>query len=97
MAYTEVRRGVCGLIHDGTVAYKDLVEYLVSQGFYPSKYTPRLWFDKKSKPNFTLIVNDFGVKYCNQQSSEILINVLSKKHDISTDWTGGAYCSVTLE
>jgi hypothetical protein len=45
---------------------------------------------------FTLVVDDFGVKYVGKQQAEHLKNALEETYTVSTDWTGGLYCGIAL-
>jgi hypothetical protein len=42
-------------------------------------------------------VDDFGVKYVGREHAEHLIEFIKKNYNISIDWTGSAYCGLTLE
>ena len=45
---------------------------------------------------FSLIVDDFGVKYVGKQETEHLITCIPKYYPVSVDWTGGLCCGVSL-
>lgn len=46
---------------------------------------------------FTLVVDDFGIQYTNQDDLDHLIEALKAKYIISIDQTGAKYCGMTLE
>jgi len=46
---------------------------------------------------FTLVVDDFGVKYVGKKHADHLVNVLKQNHKISEDRTGSLYCGITLK
>jgi len=46
---------------------------------------------------FSLIVDDFGVKYVGKEHADHLIMVQKKNYDISTDEEGTKYCGLMLD
>ena len=46
---------------------------------------------------FTLVVDDFGVKYVGKNNADHLVAVLKGTYKISEDWTGSLYCGIDLE
>ena len=71
---------------------------LVPHGYYEVKHTPVLWKHISRPIQFTLVVDDFGVKYTRRKDTEHLLGVLEKEFTtVSTDWDGALYCSITLE
>ena len=62
------------------------------------KHTPGLWKHISRPIQFTLVVDDFGVKYTRQKDVEHLLGILEKESTaVSTDWDGALYCGITLE
>jgi hypothetical protein len=63
-----------------------------------SKHTHGL-FTHTTCPNAfsALIVDDFGVKYVGKENAQHLIDTLSAKYKITTDWTGTLYCGIMLK
>ena len=47
--------------------------------------------------SFTLVVDDFGVKYINKADVEHLMSVLKEDYEIDTDWEGTRYLGLTLD
>ena len=45
---------------------------------------------------FTLVVDDFGVKYVNKTDVEHLLESLQGTYKLTADWTGNLYCGITL-
>ena len=52
-----------GLPHVGIIAQKLLEERLNKAGYHQSDKTPRFWKHEWRPISFSLIVDDFGVKY----------------------------------
>ena len=47
---------------------------------------------------FTLVVDDFGVKYVGEENANNLIQAIeSKEYKLEVDWTGSRYCEITLD
>jgi hypothetical protein len=46
--------------------------------------------------SFTLVVDDFGVKYTNKDDVTHLLDVLQKEYKVDTDWEGTKYLGLTL-
>ena len=86
-----------GLRQARKIAHEDLKTHLVPYGYKPVRFTPGLWKHELSNLRFTLIVDDFGVKFTNLSQAHHLINVLKTKYELSIDWTGSLYCRVSLD
>ena len=46
---------------------------------------------------FSLIVDEFGVKYVGKRHADHLASVLRKYHDITIDWEGEKYTGIDLK
>jgi hypothetical protein len=95
--YAEVRKGMYGLPQAGKLANDALIQYLAPFGYAPCAVTPGLWADANSDLMFTLVVDDFGVKYTNKANVDRLLEVLQKEYKCSTDWTGSRYVGLALD
>ncbi len=80
--YIEMRRAVWGLPQAGILANKRLNRKLAPFGYTESIITPGLWTHKSRPISFTLVVDDFGVKYVTQDDVDHLITSI-KAHTIS--------------
>jgi hypothetical protein len=47
--------------------------------------------------SFTLVVDDFSVKYVSKQHAEHLRNALLRTYELTTDWTATVYSGMTLK
>jgi hypothetical protein len=61
--YIEIRKGMNGLKQAGLLANQLLQQRLTPFGYYPVRHTPGLWLHKTRPIAFSLIVDDFAVKY----------------------------------
>ena len=60
-------------------------------------HTPWLWKHISRPIEFTLVVDDFGVKYVGKEHVNHFITALKGDFTIAEDWTGGLYCGITLK
>jgi hypothetical protein len=65
--YIEIRKGMCGLKQAILLANQLLKKRLAPVGHYPARHTPGLWLHKTRPIAFSLIVDDFKVKYVGKQ------------------------------
>ena len=86
-----------GLPQAGLLAQQLLEKRLEKHGYTQSKQTPGLWKHKWRPICFSLVVDDFGVKYVGEAHANHLIQALKKDYDISEDWKGQKYCGLTLD
>ena len=47
--------------------------------------------------SFTLVVDDFGVKYTQQEDIAHMIGCIKEKYQLTKDWTGNLYCGIKLK
>ena len=64
----------------GVLANKLLKKRLAPAGYYEMPHTPGLWKHVSCPITFTLVVDDFGVKYVNKKNSEHLVASLKEKY-----------------
>ena len=67
-------------------------------GYHECINMPGLWYHESRPITFTLVVDDFGVKYVRKEHAEHLIGSINKLYrKLTKDWTGNLYCGITLE
>ena len=93
----EIICGMYGLPQAGILANELLQKRLDPHGYYKVQHTPGLWKHESLPIQFTLVVNNFGVKYVGKDNALHLINALKINYDIETDWKGHLYCGITLD
>jgi hypothetical protein len=81
----EIRKGMYGLNQAGRLANQLLQTRLAPFGYYPARHTPGLWLYKTRPISFTLVVDDFAVKYVGKQHVEHLRNALLRTYELTTD------------
>ena len=70
---------------------------LQKQGYIKSKATPSFWTHAWRPISFTLVVDDFGVKYVVKEHADHLVRVLKEQYEISKDWGGKKYIGITFD
>jgi hypothetical protein len=95
--YIKIQKGMYGLPQAGILANELLQRNLAKDGYRPTQYTHGLWTHDTRPISFSLVVDDFRVKYVGQEHAEHLMACIKKKYNISSDWKGGAYCGLTLD
>jgi hypothetical protein len=95
--YIEIRKGMYGLKQAVLLANQLLQTRLAPFVYYPARHTPGLWLHKTRPISFTLVVDDFAVKYVAKQHAEHLRNALLRTYELTTDWTATVYSSMTLK
>ena len=93
----EIRKGMYGLPQSGLLANKLLRKRLKPHGYFEVTNTPGLSKHETRPTTFTLVVDDFGIKYVGDEHARHLIDTLAKYYTVETDWTGGLYCGITLD
>jgi len=86
-----------GLPQAGLLANELLEKQLNKHGYHQSKLVPRLWKHEWRPIQFTLVVDDFGVKYVGEEYAQHLKSILEKHYKVTTDWSGCHYIGVTLD
>jgi hypothetical protein len=92
----EIRKGMYGLPQAGYIANERLARHLATAGYLPAKSTPGLYTHSTRPICFSLVVDDFGVRYVGKEHADHLVSTLSSLYSITTDWTGTLYCGLTL-
>ena len=92
----QIEKGMHGLPQSGILANKLLRKRLAPHGYYEMPHTPGLWKHIHRPIQFTLVVDEFGVKYVGKEHADHLVNALKTKYQISEDWKGALYCGISL-
>ncbi len=94
--YMEIQKGMYGLPQAGILANKLLKERLKKKGYFELPHTPGLWKHVSRPIAFTLVVDDFGVKYVGEQHAQHLIAAIKEEYTVEVDWAGELYCGIKL-
>ena len=95
--YCEIQKGMYGLPQAGIIAQQLLEERLQKDGYRQSKTTPGLWTHDTRPISFSLVVDDFGVKYVGEENAQHLLDTVQKYYECSCNWEGERYCGFTIK
>jgi hypothetical protein len=95
--YIEVNKGMYGLPQAGILAQELLEKRLNQHGYFQSHIVPGFWKHADRPISFTLVVDDFGIKYVGKQHAQHLISVLKEHYEIEEDWSGSKYIGLTID
>jgi hypothetical protein len=95
--YIEIRKGMYGLKQAGLLANQLLKTRLAPFGYYPARHTPGLWLHKTRPISFSLVVDNFAVKYVGQQHADHLRNAPLKTYELIMEWEATVYSGMTLK
>ena len=95
--FIQANRGMYGLPQSGLLANQLLEKRLNKHGYFQSKLVPGLWSHRTRPIQFTLVVDDFLVKYVGKRHALHLKSVLEKNYKITEDWTGSRYIWIQLD
>ena len=83
--HCEVRRGMYDLPQAGLIAQEQLIKRLKKAGYFQSESSPGFWKHEWRPISFTLVIDDFGVKYVGKENADHLISVLQGDYEINID------------
>jgi hypothetical protein len=91
--YCKIQKGMYGLPQAGII----LEKCLKAHGYHQSTITLGLWKHDTCPISFSLVVNDFGVKYVGKENAQHLLDTVQKYYKSSCDWEGEQYCRLTIK
>ena len=92
----EIFGNIYGLVNAALIANTDLVKLLNNSEFYETN-TPSVYKHKTRNIAFSLVVDDFGVKYTIRADAEFLIEVLEKEYELTIDWDGKLFLGMQID
>jgi len=95
--YIEIQKGMYRLPQAGILAQELLDQHMARHGYNQSKIVPGLWMHDTRQTTFTLVVDDFGVKYTSKADAQHLIDALQEDYQITIDWTSAKYIGIMLD
>jgi hypothetical protein len=93
----ECTKGMYGLPQAGLLSQITLTAHLVSHGYREDPQVPCLFRHLSNGVTFSLVVDDFGVKYTSRDGAQHLINTLQEKYPVTIDWDGKKYLGITFD
>jgi len=95
VVYLWMEHAVWVLPQAGILANKLLRKRLAPHGCYECISTPGLWRHEWRPITFTLVVDDFGVKYGKEHANHLVDN-LKTEYKLVEDWARNLYCGIKL-
>jgi hypothetical protein len=74
--YIRIDKGMYGLPQSGILANNLLITRLAPDGYRPCTHTHGLWPHDTKTITFTLVIDDFGIKYLGKENADHLLNAL---------------------
>ena len=94
--YADVKKCIPGLPQSGLLSQLRLISHLEYHGYFETD-TPML-FRHISRPiSFTLVVDDFGVKYTDVEDYNHLRRILEIQYEVTGSSTGTQYLGFTID
>ena len=84
-----------GLPQAGLLAQNRLITHLATHGYHQTEATC-LFRHENNGTDFSLVIDDFGVKYSNKSGAQHLIDTLQKLYIITIDWTDSKYLGFSI-
>ena len=91
-----VHKGMYGLPQAGYLAQIQLIQHLRKHG-YTQTLTPCLFRHNTNRVAFTLVVDDFLIKYPTQESADHLHSTLSELYEMKCDYSAAKYIGFSIE
>ena len=92
----KVVKAIYGLKQAGKLAQDRLIEHLAKHGYHQMEHTPCAFYHETRSTTFTLVVDDFGIKYQGNDDALHLISTLEKQYKIKVDMDGSMYLGITI-
>jgi len=94
--YVKIRHGMYGLPQASKLANIWLQNFLVPHGYHPCPITPGLWTHASCDIHFTLIVDDFAVRYMDWHNVDHLLTALKDHYQVTEDWEASQHCGLSI-
>jgi hypothetical protein len=93
-----VDKGIYGLPQAGILAQDRLVKHLATHGYKQAEHTPCLFRHESNSVSFTLVVDDFGIKYKDEADADHLLAALRELYIMTEDRaTKQKYVGITID
>ena len=93
----EVTQGMYGLPQAGLLAQQRLIAHLAKSDYHECPNVPCLFRHATNSVAFSLVVDDFGIKYKEKADADHLIACIRSLYELKVDWSGGQYLGITIK
>ena len=94
--YVRIDQTMYGLPAAGKLSNDLLVKRMSKAGYHSCQYTRGLWKHMWRPVTFTLVVDDFGIKFVGDKHVNHLKKTPEKHYKITVDWKGSKYVGISL-
>ena len=95
--YVKIVKGMYLLKQAGIISHRALIHHLALFGYHPARHNPGLWQHETRYTIFTLVVDDFSIKYTSLDNAQHLLRALKEIYTISGDWEAKVYIGISLK
>lgn len=85
-----------GLPQAGIIANQLLTRRLAPHGYEQCRHTPGLWQHQWRPILFSLVVDDFEIKYMGKHRANHLLNAIGQHYEHYTDCKGELCCGIQI-
>jgi hypothetical protein len=86
--YCEIQKGMYSLPQASIIAQQLLKERLQKHGYRQNQTTPGLWKHDTCLISFSLVIDNFGVKYVGKENAQHLLDTVQQYYKCSCKWEG---------
>jgi hypothetical protein len=92
----EINKGMYGLPQAGLLAQQRLQTHLATHGYHVCPTVPCLYLHETRSIAFTLVVDEFAIKYQRQEDADHLLATLRTLYAITVDKEGSEYLGIKI-
>jgi hypothetical protein len=93
----QLNKNIYGLPQAGILSQQRLISHLKSYGYTECANTSCLFQHATRNTKFSLVVDDFLIKYDKKDDADHLLSALSVIYSLRTDWHATLYLGMTIE
>jgi hypothetical protein len=93
----EVNKAMYGLPNAGLISQDRLIGHLDGHGYKQSALVPCLFRHESRSTAFSLVVDDFGIKYTKPEDLEHFITIMKELYEMKVDRTGSQYLGFAIK
>jgi hypothetical protein len=90
-------KGLYGLPQAGRLAHEKVSILLAKHDYHVCPNTPCLFAHATNGVKFTLVVDDFAIKYGDKATVEHLFAAIREEYRLEVDWSASKYIGMTIE
>jgi hypothetical protein len=96
-ALVQINHSLYGLPYAGRVSAIKVTKLLNTHGYHECPSTPCLYKHATNGVYFTLVVDDYLIKFHNKSDAEHLLRALETEYEVSVDWEAKRYLGMQLD